>query len=251
MIKYLIVEDERLSYQELKRMMNHLRPDYIFAERTESITATLNFLKNNKVDLILLDIRLVDGDCFEIFNHMDISTPIIFTTAYDEHAIRAFKHNSIDYLLKPIEEEALAVALNKFEQLYQSRNNLIDYKILEGIIPQQVKKRFLIQKGDLYSYVESEDIAFFYSEEKVVFAHTFADKRYIINYTLDQLEKRLDTKSFFRVSRNCIANIRSIKNISKYFNNRLKLFLTPECPHEILVSRMRVNDFLQWVDDAS
>jgi len=251
MIKYLIVEDERLAYQELKRMMSQLRPDFILAGRTESITTTLDFLKNNKVDLILLDIRLSDGDSFEIFNHINISTPVIFTTAYDEHAIQAFKLNSIDYLLKPIEEEALAIALSKYEQLYRSQSNPFNYKILEGIIPQQTKKRFLIQKGDSYSYIESEDIAFFYSEDKVVFAHTCADKRYIINYTLDQLEKRLDTKSFFRVSRNCIANIRSIKNISKYFNNRLKLTLSPECPHEILVSRLRVNDFLQWIDDAS
>lgn len=230
-------------------MMGDLRPEYILAGSTGTVAETISFLNNNEVDLIMLDIRLSDGDCFEIFNHVKVSKPIIFTTAYDEHAIRAFKLNSIDYLLKPIEEEELSIALNKFEEIHQAQESFYNYNKLEDALPQRIKNRFLVQKGESYFYVESNDIAFFYSEDKVVFIHTFSDKRYIIDYTLDKLEKYLDSISFFRVSRNCIANIKAISKISKYFNSRLKLSFQPECPHEVLVSRVRIPDFLRWVDD--
>lgn len=248
-IKYLIVEDERLAYEELKRMITQLRPEYILAERTETVEQTISFLKNNSVDLIMLDIRLADGDCFEIFNHVTIKTPVIFTTAYDEHAIQAFKLNSIDYLLKPIEENDLAKALVKYEQFYKSQQATLDYKHLGETISQKVKSRFLIQRGDSYFYIDAKDIAFFYSEDKMVFLHSFDNKRYIIDYTLDELEKYLEKALFFRVSRNCVTNIKAIRNISKFFNSRLKLSFQPECPHEVLVSRVRVADFLKWVDD--
>ncbi len=248
MTSYLIVEDERLAYLELKRMMDKLRPRYTFMQRTETIAATVGFLKNNDPGLILLDVSLSDGNSFEIFNHVNISTPIIFTTGYDEYALEAFRLNSIDYLLKPIEEEKLSVALNKFEQIYQYQSPRFNYKLLEEALPRQVKKRFLIQKGDSYSYIDAGEIAFFYSEDKVNFIHTFTDKRYIVNYTLDQLEQYLDPAIFFRASRNCITNIKAISKIVKYFNSRLKLSFQPQNPHEVLVSRVRVDDFLKWVD---
>ena len=250
-MKYLIVEDERFAYEEIKRMVEQLRPDYVFAGRTESVADTVNFLKNNFVDLILLDIRLADGTCFEIFEQMKISTPVIFTTAYDEHAIRAFKVNSIDYLLKPIEESDLLLALEKYELLKVEKQPAIDYKKLEeALLGKQTKNRFIVQVGDAYHHINTNDIAFFYSEDKVVFLHTFSGKRHIIDYTLGQIEQQLNRKMFFRVSRNCIANINSIKKISKYFNSRIKLTLQPECPFEILVSRVRVSDFMKWIDDT-
>lgn len=247
--RYLIVEDERFAYEEMKRMMEKLRPDYQPANRTETVEQTVLFLKHNTVDLLLLDIRLADGNCFEIFEQIQVSVPVIFTTAYNEHAIRAFKVNSVDYLLKPIEEADLQAALCKFEQYRTAPPPTPEYKKLEeALMGNYRKNRFLIRKGDGYGYVETTDIAFFYSEEKVVFLHTFSNKRYIVEYTLDQIERLLDEKVFFRASRNCIANIRSIKKISKYFNSRLKLVLQPDCPHEVLVSRIRVPDFLKWVD---
>lgn len=248
-IKYLIVEDERFAYEEIKRMVERLRPGYLFAQRTESVADTVAFLENNSVDLILLDIRLADGTCFEIFEQLKVSTPIIFTTAYDEHAIKAFKVNSIDYLLKPIEESDLLTALEKYEQLKNEKQTVVDYKKLEEtLLGRQKKNRFLVQVGDVYHSINTTDIAFFYSEDKVVFLHTFSNKKYIIDYTLDQTEQQLDERNFFRVSRSCIANINSIKRISKYFNSRIKLTFEPDCPLEILVSRVRVPDFLKWVD---
>lgn len=249
MTKYLIVEDERFAYDEMKRMITHLRPDYILAGRTKTVKETVLFLRKNTVELILLDIHLADGSCFDIFKQISISTPVIFTTAYDEHAIRAFKVNSIDYLLKPIEEIDLLTALNKYEQLYIPQKTEFDYKKIEEIWMKNHKKnRFMVQLGDTYYHINTSDIAFIYSEDKVVFLHTFSNKRYIIDYTLTQIEEQLDDKLFFRVFRNCIVNINSVKQTNKYFNGRLKLTLNPDCPHDISVSRERVPDFLKWID---
>ncbi|MDR1090649.1 MAG: LytTR family DNA-binding domain-containing protein [Prevotella sp.] len=247
-MKYLIVEDERFAYEELKRMMTELRPSYSLEKRTKTVIDTIAFLKTSVVDLILLDIRLADGNCFEIFNHVEVSTPVIFTTAYDEHAIKAFKLNSIDYLLKPFDEKELEAALVKFENIFHDNSHKTNPKNFEQLLATKNKNRFLISKGDNYHYIETADIAHFYSEEGVVFLHTFQNKRYIINYTLDQLEQQLDSRLFFRVSRNCIGNVKAIENVAKYFNSRLKLSFSPVCPHEVLVSRVRVSDFLKWMD---
>lgn len=247
-MKYLIVEDERFAYEELKRMMTKLRPGYVLEKQTKTVIDTIEFLKVAAVDLILMDIRLADGSCFEIFNHIKVSTPVIFTTAYDKHAIKAFKLNSIDYLLKPFDEHELATALVKFENIYHNQAHTTDPKNFEELLSFKTKNRFLISKGENYHYIETADIAHFYSEEGVVFLHTLHNKRYIINYTLEQLEQQLDKRLFFRVSRNCIGNVKAIENVAKYFNSRLKLSFAPECPHEVLVSRIRVPDFLKWMD---
>lgn len=247
-MKYLIVEDERFACEELKRMMTNLRATYILEKQTKTVVDTIRFLNESAVDLILMDIRLADGSCFEIFNHVEVTTPVIFTTAYDEHAIKAFKVNSVDYLLKPFNELELEEALSKFERIYHSRPYKSAAKNFDQLIASKTKNRFLISKGDNYHYIETTDIAHLYSEEGVVFLHTFNDKRYIVNYTLDQLEQQLDNRVFFRVSRNCIGSVKAIQNVAKYFNSRLKVTFSPECPHEVLVSRVRVPDFLKWMD---
>jgi two-component system, LytTR family, response regulator LytT len=247
-MNYLIVEDERFAYEELKRMMTKLRPGYLLEKQTKTVIDTIGFLKASSVDLILMDIRLADGNCFEIFNHVEVTTPVIFTTAYDEHAIKAFKLNSIDYLLKPFDEKELEAALVKFENIFHNPSSTTDPKRFEQMLPVKTKNRFLISKGENYHYIETTDIAHFYSEDGVVFLHTFHDKRYIINYTLDQLEQQVDSRLFFRVSRNCLGNVKAIENVARYFNSRLKLSFLPACPHEVLVSRVRVPDFLKWMD---
>src|SRR5690606_41057309 len=213
-MRYLIVEDERFASEELKRMMMKLRPDYQLDMQTKTVIDTIGFLKESAVDLILMDIRLADGNCFEIFNHVEVTTPVIFTTAYDEHAIKAFKMNSIDYLLKPFNETELEAALIKFEKIFQHVPYTTSPKNYEQLLSVRTKNRFLISKGENYHYIETKDIAHFYSEGGVVFLHTSNDKRYIINYTLDQLEHLLDIRLFFRVSRNCIGNVKAIKNVA-------------------------------------
>lgn len=247
-MKYLIVEDERFAYEELQRMMTQLRPEYLLESQTKTVIDTIAFLKNSTVDLILMDIRLADGNCFEIFNHVEVTTPVIFTTAYDEHAIKAFKLTSIDYLLKPFDESELDAALTKFENLFHHRSYKVDPKNFEQLVVSKTKNRFLISKGENYHYIETTEIAHFYSEDGVVFLHPFNDKRYIVNYTLDQIETQVDKRLFFRVSRNCIGNLKAIENVTKYFNSRLQLSFSPSCPHEVLVSRVRVPDFLKWMD---
>lgn len=247
-MKYLIVEDEQFAYEELKRMMTKLRPCYVLEQQTKTIIDTIKFLRASDVDLILMDIRLADGTCFEIFNHIEVSTPVIFTTAYDEHAIHAFKLNSVDYLLKPFDEKELEIALTKFEDIFHRHSYKIRSENFQQILSFKTKNRFLISRGENYHYIETKNIAHFYSEDGVVFLHTFNDRRYIINYTLDQLEQQLDNRLFFRVSRNCIGNVNAIDNAAKHFNSRLKLSFSPACPHEVLVSRVRVPDFLKWMD---
>lgn len=250
MTKYLLVEDERFAYEEIKRMMQRLRPDYQLMGWAESIEQTVLLLKQISIDLMIVDIRLSDGLSFEIFEQCPIDIPIIFTTAYDEYAIKAFKVNSIDYLLKPIEDNELETALCKFENNHILRTIAPEYKQLETeYLVSNKKNRFLVQIGDAFQYVETNDIAFFYSEDKYIFLHLFSNRRYIINYSLDQLENMLNKNIFFRVSRNCISNIKAIQKSSKYFGSRLKLHFNPECPHDVLVSRNRVSDFLKWIDD--
>ena len=249
MAKYIILEDERLAYEEIRRMMQRLLPDYMLTGWATGGEQAVLQLAAGGIDLMIVDIRLSDGLSFEIFERTAADIPVIFTTAYDEYALRAFKVNSIDYLLKPIEESDLEAALCKFERNSALRSAAPEYRQLElGYLAANKKNRFLVQVGDTFRYVETPDVAFFYSEDKLTYLHLFSGKRYIISYSLDQLEGMLDRDVFFRVSRSCISNIRSIRKSSRYFGSRLKLYFEPECPHEVLVSRSRVADFLKWVD---
>lgn len=249
MIKYLLIEDEHFAYEEIKRLMQKIRPNYVLVDWAESIEQAIPLLKQGNIDLLILDIRLSDGICFEIFEQYPVDIPLLFTTAYDEYALKAFKLNSIDYLLKPVDEQELNNALCKFERKIYTTAQSSEYKQLEKMyLSNHRKNRFLIQIGDSYQYAETKDVAFFYSEEKYVYLHLFSGQRYIVNYSLEQIDKMLDNTTFFRTSRNCIANIRSIKKISKHFMGRLKLQFQPECPQEVLVSRSRAERFLKWID---
>lgn len=230
-------------------MMESIRPDYILCGWATSVEQAIKLISNMSVDLMLVDIRLSDGDSFEIFEHIKAQLPVIFTTAYDEYALKAFKVNSIDYLLKPIEENELEKALLKYEQLnFTTPTSEKFQKLRTDYLSSSRKNRFLVQIGDNYAYVEASNVAFFYSEDKYIYLHKFDGKRYIVPYTLDQLESILDRDIFFRASRNCVTNIKSITKISKYFAGRLKIYFAPECPHEVIVSRGRVSNFLNWVN---
>lgn len=249
--KYIIIEDERLAYDELKRMMKVLRPEYELLGWAVSVEQAVHLIKNISVDLMLVDIRLADGDSFEIFEQVHSEVPIIFTTAYDEYALKAFKLHSIDYLLKPITDSDLDAALRKFEKMSCISPISPQFSDLREDFEQLIrtKNRFLIKQGDYYRHINTSEIAFFYSEEKYTFLHTFSNKRYIIDYTIDRLQSILDSKLFFRVSRGCIVNINSINKISKHFAGRLKLQLFPECHLNITIPRNRTKDFLDWIDD--
>ncbi len=252
MIDYVILEDERFAYEEIKRMMNVLRPDYNLKEWADSVERAVSVLTDGTPDLLIADIRLSDGLCFDVFERKQTHVPVIFTTAYDEFALQAFRVNSVDYLLKPIKENDLERALAKFEANCLTRPTSEQYKGLEASYLKNVKKnRFLVSVGDTYMYVETSDIAFFYVEDRYVFLHTFSGKRYIADYSLEQLDAMLDRRDFFRLSRNCIAHIKAVRKVSKYFGSRLTVSFSPECPHKVLVSRTRVADCLKWLDGLS
>ncbi len=186
---------------------------------------------------------------FEIFELIKTSTPVIFTTAYDKFALKAFKLNSIDYLLKPIEETELETALQKFENLRLITPASDSYlRFCDTYLSTSRKNRFLVQSGDTFRHIETDNIAFFYSEDKYTSLHTFSNSRYIIAYTLDQLESLMDSEKFYRLSRSCIANIKSIDRLHKYFAGRLKVDFTPDCPQEVIVSRNRVPGLLNWIN---
>lgn len=260
-MKYLIIEDEPLAQEELVRMLKRLDANFELLASIDSVKNTVEWLQNNdQPDIIFMDIHLSDNICFDIFNRVEITAPIIFTTAYDQYAIEAFKTNGIAYLLKPIEEEELIVALKKFRTLTNANIKLSEIQsTIQQLSSQSAqnggitkyKERLLAKVGDNYQHVMISDIAYFYSEDHYTFVATTNNQRYIINYTLDTLIEQLNPEQFFRISRQFILNINSIKSTSKHFNGRLKIAVNPAFSEEIYVARNRVQTFLAWLDGDS
>lgn len=258
-MRYLIIEDEPLAQEELKRMLKILDDEFTLLASIDSVKESIEWLrKNEQPDIIFMDIHLSDNICFEIFNEVDVKVPVIFTTAYDQYAIEAFKTNGIAYLLKPIEEDELISALKKFRTLTNTNANQ-DLSTIHSQIQQlsainsqltlnTYKERLLAKVGDNYQYLTMDSIAYFYSEDHYTFVSTKDNQRYIINYTLDTLVEHLNPQQFFRISRQLILNINSINSISKHFNGRLKITVNPSYSKEIYVSRNRVQTFLLWLD---
>ncbi|MFT4753183.1 MAG: two-component system response regulator LytT [Salibacteraceae bacterium] len=251
-MRVVIIEDENLLANELKRTLKSLRPDIEVIHVIKSISEGVEwFSSKREVDLIISDIQLMDGTSFELFRHIKISTPIIFTTAYDEFAVKAFKLNSIDYLLKPIDERDLANSIAKYETLWGSKKAL-DIDVLNHLISknteQSYKSKFLIRIGDRYKQVEADDIGFFFAEGNTVYLVQKNGKKLIVDYSLDQVMPQLDPKKFFRINRQLLLSSSSIRGIHKYFNSRLKLEVHPKFDSDVLVTRSRVNDFLSWMN---
>lgn len=255
-INCVIIEDESFARKELKRMLAKTSLNFHVVAELESVEESVLFFKTNtqKIDLIFCDIQLSDGISFDIFNQVSIVTPIIFTTAYNEFAIKAFEQNSIAYLLKPIDEEVLNKALNKYKTLNSSTNFSEGYlskqqlNALEQLLKPKTKTRFIAKVGDQIKLISIDEAAYFFSEDKVVFLMKTDGKKLIIDYNLEQIEGLVDTNKFFRINRSFIAGIDSIAEVNKYFNSRLKLELKPKSTSEIFVSRNRVNEFLTWLD---
>jgi len=251
-MRVLIIEDENLLANELKRTLSKIRQDVQVVDQVRSVQQGKEwFTRDLEIDLIISDIQLIDGTSFELFKQVNIQTPIIFTTAYDEFALKAFKLNSIDYLLKPIDENDLKSALNKYESLWSKGNNLTD-DVLNNLIARKIEKsyksNFLIKVGDQYKRVHTHDIGFFYAEGNTVYLVKKDGKKLIVDFSLEQVTNQLDPKQFFRVNRHLLLNNTCIKGIHKYFNSRLKLVIQPEYESEVLVTRSRVNDFLSWMN---
>jgi two-component system, LytTR family, response regulator LytT len=250
-IKAIIIEDEKPAARLLQRK---LQKCHIISEvMLHSVAEAVNWFQNNPhPDLIFLDIQLSDGLSFEIFESVKINSAVIFTTAYDEYALRAFKLNSIDYLLKPIDEEDLQQAIDKFKVRNITQSSVsIDIEMIRNMFsqPQEptFKKRFSIKVGEHLKVIGIDEVEVFYSEHKGTYLHTFEGRSYPIDTTLEQLEKELHPQHFFRISRKYIISIKAIKDIVVYSNSRLKLSLNSYRQDEVIVSRERVSEFKNWL----
>jgi two-component system response regulator LytT len=247
----IIIEDEKPAARLLQRKLNKLGIEA--GTMLHSVEEAIEWFKNNPhPHLIFLDIQLSDGLSFEIFDAVQIKSAIIFTTAYDEYALRAFKLNSIDYLLKPIDEDDLELAVKKYrERLPQQQNLSLDFEQIKRMLvnpaEKAYKKRFTIKMGQHLKMINVEDAECFYSENKGTYIHTKDNRDYLLESTLEQLENELDPAKFYRVSRKFIVSIDAIKDIVVYTNSRLKVILPTYKEDEVIVSRERVNDFREWL----
>ena len=249
-MKVLIVEDEQPASQKLIRLLREIDTSIEVVEIIESVERATNWLLTHTTpDLIFMDIQLEDGVCFEIFENYDIKTPVIFTTAYDEYSLKAFKVNSVDYLLKPIVLGELKNAIEKFESVHHQK---VDFTKIESFINKlqpKTKERFLIKIGEHYRSISVSRINCFFIKERCNFINVDKGKNYAIDYSLDKVEDIIDSKMFFRVNRNFIINFLAIQDIIVYSSSRLKIMLTNwEENDEILVSRERVAEFKEWMD---
>jgi len=248
-MKTLIIEDEILAAKQLQSVLKEVG-GFDVKGVLESISETLEWFKENQQpEILFLDIHLADGSAFEIFKHLSISCPVIFTTAYDEYALKAFKVNSIDYLLKPIDVEGVRNAIKKLNSLSGSKENNQDFqKLIDSFKKNSgYKTHFLIPvKGDKLFPVQCNDIACFYIDASLVKAKSFADKTYNLENTLDELIEMLNPADFFRANRQFIISRSAIKDIDFWFNSRLSVNLKVTVPEKILISKARVSEFKNW-----
>ena len=251
-MKVVIIEDEKLSAEHLTVLLQKIDSSVVVINSFDTIKASVTAFKEGlNADLIFMDIHLADGNSFEIFNQIEIEMPIIFTTAYDNYAIQAFKQNSIDYLLKPIGLQELQFALEKFKKQQQLGNKDLISSISMAYqqMNKEYKTRFLVKSGQTIDTIKIEEIHHFETQESLSFLVTNKGNHHLIDYTLEQLESMLQPKDFFRINRKIILNIHSIEKVSTYFNSRLSIatkFLDNDAR---IVSRDRVNDFKKWLDN--
>ncbi len=247
----IIIEDEKPAARLLQRKVEKLGLEV--NQMLHSVEESISWFQNNPhPDLIFLDIQLSDGLSFEIFENIDIKSAVIFTTAYDEYALRAFKLNSIDYLLKPIDEEDLETAVNKFKARNAATPNLsLDFEMIKKMllnpIDREYKKRFTIKLGQQLKMITIDEVECFYSENKGTYLHTLDGRDYLLDSTLEQLESELDPKDFYRVSRKFIIPMKGIKEIQMHSNSRLKVILPTYKDDEVIVAREKVSDFKSWL----
>ena len=251
-MKVVIIEDEKLSAEHLTVLLQKIDSSIVVVESFDTISASVTAFKEGlNADLIFMDIHLADGNSFEIFNQIELEIPVIFTTAFDNYAIQAFKQNSVDYLLKPIAFADLQFALEKFKKQQQFGNKDLISSIASAYqqINKEYKTRFLVKLGQTIDTITTEEIHHFETKESLSFLVTNKGNRYLIDYTLDQLESMLQPKNFFRINRKIILHIQSIEKVTTYFNSRLSIttkFLDSDAK---IVSRDRVNDFKKWLDN--
>jgi len=248
----VIVEDENFASKRLAALIEELAPEISITGQITSVENGRQWFDNNpKPDLIFLDIQLNDGYGFDILDMLEDHPPVIFTTAYNEYAIRGFKYNGLDYLLKPIDKSDLRNALSKYRKA-QIKSDIVfnDEKLekIKDLFTKEYKKRFMIKVGNQFNTFSVEDIAYFKSNEGLIFLHSHTGQQYPIEYSIDQLEDILDPVHFFRINRKFMISVKAVTEIHSYFNSRLLLKLKPQEEEQIIVSRERTSNFKKWLD---
>ena len=257
-MKVLIVEDEPLAAEQLENMILTYESHFEVVAKLDSIESSIHWLKNNPLpDLAFFDIQLADGLSFRIFEETQLEIPVVFTTAYDEYALKAFQVNSIDYLLKPIAYESLAKAIDKYARLFLSPQTqataTVDVATIKAVVdsirkPKKYKSRFVVKRGEHLVSVPTSEILYFYSEDKFTFLKTHEEQRYIIDFTLAELDSQLDPERFFRVNRQYLIAHEALQDIISYSHSRLKVKLQYSDDPNIVVSKQKVSEFKAWLE---
>ncbi len=247
-MKTLVIEDEIPAARRLSKMVVTARPAASIVDTLDSVESAVRWLRTfPSPDLIFMDIQIADGLSFDIFKQVEITAPVVFTTAFDQYAVQAFKVSAVDYLLKPIDPKDLENALQKFEN-QRFKQNPLDIEALTRLIKKETyKDRFLVKTGQQLTFLTTSDIAYFRSSDGLTQAHTFAGKKYFVENTLEELENLLDPREFFRVSRSLTLRLSAIQKIHPHLNGRLKLEIIPVASDDIFVSRERANEFKIWL----
>ena len=250
-MQVIIIEDETPAANRLANLLKDLSSDINIACRLDSVESAVNYFRSPAdIDLVFMDIQLADGLCFDIFTQVNIKPPIIFTTAFDQYTLKAFKLNSIDYLLKPIDETELKNAFNKYKQLYIRKEHDLSDKILQLVKEMNTtryKERLLIKRGQQLSYLKTADTALCFADGKLCFAIDFNGSKYMLDNNLSQLEEQLQPAKFYRINRTLLVNIDAIKKVHTWLGGRLKLELSLSTNAETVVSRERVSGFKEWL----
>ncbi len=251
-MQVLIIEDEIPAANRLAKMLQSMLDDVEVVKKCDSVESSVKYLQTAQdIDLIFMDIQLADGLSFDIFEQTEIQTPVIFTTAYDQYTLKAFKVNSIDYLLKPIDEKQLQQAVDKYKQLHHTRQNGFSEKMMKLVKEMnsiRYKERLLIKRGQQLSYLKTDMTAYCYAEGKLCYAVDFTNNKYLLEYNLSQLEEQLQPNKFFRINRHLVVNIEAISKVHTWLGGRLQVELSPSTNADTVVSRERVNGFKEWLD---
>lgn len=246
----IIIEDEKLSAEHLANLLKRIDVSINVIATFDSVKKSVEaFQKGINADVVFVDVHLADGLSFDIFSIIQIDTPVIFTTAFDEYAIKAFKLNSVDYLLKPIGADDLRVAIDKLKKFNQQHTSIIkDIASVYQNLNKQYKNRFMVKMGDSIVSIKTEDVLHFIAEDGITLMVTVMGKRYAVDYTLDQLEGLVSPNLFFRINRKVLISINAVQKVSSYFNSRLKINSELLEDESAIISRERVNEFKAWLD---
>ena len=250
-MRVIIIEDETPAANRLTKLLHAINDEVEVVARLDSIASAVQYFSSAKnVDLVFMDIQLADGLSFDIFYQAKVKAPVIFTTAFDQYTLKAFKVNSVDYLLKPIDEKELRSAVEKYKELYHKKENDFSEKMLKMMQEMNTgkyKERLLVKRGQQLSYVKTEAMAFCYADGKLCYAVDFNNNKHLLENNLTQLEEQLQPNKFYRINRHLLVNIDAIKKVHTWLGGRLKLEILPSTTAETVVSRERVNGFKDWL----